>query len=110
MAKKEINTAHIFEIAAKLNADMEATAASGVSDEPAGSTQQASEQNSIKKNIRIALSLIKRRLRISAKNLSAKTIPRVSIVIPVFNKAEYTVRCLESVSRQQTRYPFEVII
>lgn len=36
--------------------------------------------------------------------------PRVSIVIPVYNKVEYTLACLRSVAAHAGRVPFEVIV
>ena len=36
--------------------------------------------------------------------------PYVSIIIPVFNKASFTLACLDSLARHQTQYAFEVII
>ena len=36
--------------------------------------------------------------------------PEVSIVIPVFNKIELTLACLESISKQNSRYELEVIV
>src|SRR6266853_1462354 len=37
------------------------------------------------------------------------SVPAVSVVIPLFNKRSYIIRCLESVSRQNIR-DFEVIV
>jgi GT2 family glycosyltransferase len=36
--------------------------------------------------------------------------PTVSIVIPVFNKVEYTIRCLQSLAHHETMYAYEVIV
>src|SRR6202049_746592 len=37
-------------------------------------------------------------------------LPLVSIVIPVFNKVSTTLSCLEQLSRQISKYEFEVIV
>ena len=39
-----------------------------------------------------------------------KTPPRVSIIIPVFNKAEYTRKCLESIWRHTPSEQYEIVI
>ncbi len=36
--------------------------------------------------------------------------PTVSVIIPVYNKLDYTIRCLKSLCNQQSRYTFEVIV
>jgi GT2 family glycosyltransferase/ADP-heptose:LPS heptosyltransferase len=36
--------------------------------------------------------------------------PAVSILIPVFNKLDFTARCLQSLAKVRTRVPFEVIV
>lgn len=36
--------------------------------------------------------------------------PLVSVVIPVYGKVDYTLRCLASIARHEGRHPFEVII
>ena len=41
---------------------------------------------------------------------TAETTPAVSIVIPVFNKIEYTVACLRSIAEHASATPFEVIV
>ena len=38
------------------------------------------------------------------------TAPRVSIVIPIYGQLAYTLNCLDSLSRHNSRYPFEVIV
>lgn len=37
-------------------------------------------------------------------------LPRVSIIIPVYNKIEYTLTCLLSLCQHATDYPYEVIV
>ena len=39
-------------------------------------------------------------------NFPAVEQPDVTIVVPVFNKIEYTLRCLRALSRQETSYTF----
>ncbi len=41
---------------------------------------------------------------------AAASEPRVSIVIPVYNKLDYTLRCLRSIHRHRPRASFEVIV
>ncbi len=36
--------------------------------------------------------------------------PDVTVIVPVFNKIEYTLRCLRALSCQETHYTFEVIL
>lgn len=36
--------------------------------------------------------------------------PRVSIIIPVYNQVAFTLQCLDSLDRHQTKYPFEIIV
>jgi len=36
--------------------------------------------------------------------------PEISIVIPVYNKADYTLTCLDSLSKHKSKYTFEVIV
>src|SRR5207344_71423 len=42
--------------------------------------------------------------------LATAEMPTVSIVIPVFNKIEYTVACLRSIAEHASATPFEVIV
>ena len=42
--------------------------------------------------------------------LDVSSSPVVSVVIPVFGKSEYTLRCLESIQRNVPSVPFEVIV
>lgn len=35
--------------------------------------------------------------------------PLASVIIPFYNQEQYVVECLESVARQQTRFPFEIL-
>lgn len=36
--------------------------------------------------------------------------PEVSIIVPVYNQINYTIRCLQSLSEHKTQYSFEVIV
>lgn len=45
-----------------------------------------------------------------AIDLSLSEKPEVSIVIPVYGKVEYTYRCLKSISKNNFKYTYEVIV
>ncbi len=47
-----------------------------------------------------------------AKSISFQTFdcPDATIIVPVFNKVRYTLRCLKALSFQETNYTFEVIL
>ena len=42
--------------------------------------------------------------------INSSQVPQVSIVIPVFGKIEYTLRCLASIAESSPQTPFEVIV
>jgi GT2 family glycosyltransferase len=46
----------------------------------------------------------------SMKRPNQRSQPLVSVVIPVFNKCELTVQCLDAIARVGARVPFEVIV
>lgn len=43
-------------------------------------------------------------------SLAVATNPLVSVVIPVYGKSDFTLRCLKSIQRNAPRLPFEVIV
>jgi GT2 family glycosyltransferase len=106
MTKEPNKTPDIFALAAELQARIEADAAK------ADTGQQPSRPiNS--SGMRAMLEEARKRLRTYLRRSSSwadAAHPEVSIVIPAFNKAEYTMRCLESLSRQASKYSFEVVL
>jgi len=107
--KNTLEGSDVFALAAELQAHMEA-AVVRAGEGPDASTPTPTP--SMGSTVRAALAFAKQRLDASLQDLRRKgnEPPLVSIIIPVFNKAAYTVGCLESLSHQKSRFSFEVIV
>jgi GT2 family glycosyltransferase len=95
----------VYEIAAELDAEMRKASSAG-----SHSKAQSSAGSTPKRTIDVRL--IKKQLleRINSLWYPVAIKPEVSIIIPVHNKISFTFACLESLSRQKSRYSFEIVI
>ncbi|HEX7963731.1 MAG TPA: glycosyltransferase [Candidatus Saccharimonadales bacterium] len=105
-------TPDIFALAAQLQATMEDAAEKAAAQAHEVAAAAPAPVKTPQQELAAAFAIAKRRFRSSLAQLkrSADEPPFVSAVIPVFNKVEYTMRCLESLSRQVTHHTFEVVI
>ena len=104
MRRSGVSNKNVYRLAAKLQKQMEVTALEQL---PSKSSALNDKNNSLNSSPRAPISGFIRGL-ISTKQ--PKNGPLVSIIIPVYNKVEYTYECLQSLSKQISKYAFRVII
>lgn len=113
-SQQKNNVPDVFAIAAELQSQLEtrvakALANSGRQEQSPVSTKSFAVKTNAQKTI---LNIVKQGLGATLNDLGHLKLerPTVSIIILAFNKIEYTLDCLESLSRQATHYNFEVIL
>ena len=100
----------MFALAAQLQAAMEHGASKAAAPVPVAPAPRPAK--SVEQKLAAIVALGKRQLKKSLAEVRPGTDepPFVSIVIPVFNKIDYTLRCLESLSQHATHHSFEVVV
>lgn len=75
-----------------------------------GTIERISQDLARRPDVDESLSLLPLEAAFSPLSLPTSTVPRISVIIPVYGKIEYTLACLRSIATFEPSDPFEVIV